>query len=77
MSHIFGAHQRPGARPPKHGAGSKKIIRWALQQLEKLKYIKKDKDGDDLKANSRILTLTGQKDMNHISTAIAIARKAK
>jgi len=74
MSHIFGAHHRPGARPPRHSAGSKKIIRWALQSLEKLKYLKKDKDGNDLKVNSRIITVQGQKDMNHIATEIAAAR---
>ena len=54
---------------------SGKVIRWGLQQLEKLKVIKKDKKGDELKVNSRILSKEGVKDLNRIATEVALAAK--
>ena len=43
-------------RTPQHEHASLKIIRWGLQQLEKQKIIKKDKKGDGLKLNARIVS---------------------
>ena len=51
-----------------HEHSSTKIIRWGLQQLEKLKLIKKDKKGDSLKLNSRILSSEGRRVLNRIAT---------
>ena len=56
LSHLFGMKNRNDGRCPSHDHGSSKIIRWSLQQLEKQKIIKKDKKGDALKLNSRIIS---------------------
>lgn len=56
LSHIYGGLYRGKVRSEKHEHGSTKVIRWCLQQLEKQKIIKKDKKGDALKINSRIIT---------------------
>jgi|NOAtaT_6_FD_contig_101_571469_length_621_multi_4_in_0_out_0_1 small subunit ribosomal protein S19e len=76
MSHIFGGKQRPGARPPRHVPGSRKLIRWALTQLEALKIVQKDKNGDELKTNSRIISKNGKSTLNEIATAVALTRRA-
>lgn len=56
MSHIYGQKYRVSSRTPRHEHASLKIIRWGLQQLEKQKIIKKDKKGDALKINSRVIS---------------------
>jgi small subunit ribosomal protein S19e len=56
LSHIYGKKYRVASRHPRHEHASLKIIRWGLQQLEKQKIIKKDKKGDALKINSRVIS---------------------
>ena len=56
------------ARTPQHGKASSKIIRWGLQQLEKNKIIRKDKKGDALKVNARIVSDEGRGTLNRIAT---------
>ena len=59
---------RYSVRTPKHEHASTKIIRWGLQQLEKNKIIKKDKKGDALKLNARIISDEGRGTLNRIAT---------
>lgn len=56
LSHIYGKQYRVPSRAPRHEHASLKIIRWSLQQLEKQKIIRKDKKGDALKINSRVIS---------------------
>jgi ribosomal protein S19E (S16A) len=56
LSHIYGGLYRGKVKSERHEHASTKVIRWGLQQLEKQKIIKKDKKGDALKINSRIVT---------------------
>lgn len=56
LSHIYGKKYRVASRHPRHEHASTKIIRWSLQQLEKNKIIRKDKKGDALKINSRVIS---------------------
>jgi len=56
LSHLYGQKYRVASRHPRHEHAHLKIIRWGLQQLEKQKIIKKDKKGDQLKINSRIIS---------------------
>lgn len=62
-------------RTPRHEHGSTKIIRWSLQQLEKQKIIKKDKKGDGLKLNSRIISDEGKGTLNRIVTEYIKSKK--
>lgn len=64
----MGKKKRLNGRPPRHEHGSTKIIRWSLQQLEKQKIIRKDKKGDGLKLNSRIISDEGRGILNRIVT---------
>ena len=68
LSHIYGGRYRGKCASEKHEHASTKVIRWGLQQLEKLKVIKKDKKGDSLKLNSRILSSEGRRQLNRIAT---------
>ena len=68
LSHIYGGKKRMNNRNPRHEHASTKIIRWGLQQLEKQKIIKKDKKGDGLKLNSRIISDEGRRTLNRIAT---------
>ena len=68
MSHLYGGRKRGDCAAEQHDHASTKIIRWGLQQLEKLKLIKKDKKGDTLKLNSRILSSEGRRVLNRIAT---------
>jgi small subunit ribosomal protein S19e len=68
LTHVYGSKKRLNNRPPRHVHGSGKIIRWGLQQLEKQKIIKKDKKGDALKLNSRIISDEGRGTLNRIVT---------
>ena len=56
LSQIYGGLYRGKCRSEYHQHAGTKVIRWGLQQLEKQKIIKKDKKGDSLKINSRIVT---------------------
>jgi ribosomal protein S19E (S16A) len=68
LSHLYGGRLRTNCKSERHEHASTKIIRWGLQQLEKLKLIKKDKKGDSLKLNSRILSSEGRRVLNRIAT---------
>lgn len=68
LSHIQGGLYRGKCRSERHQEAGTKVIRWGLQQLEKQKIIKKDKKGDSLKINSRIVTDEGRGTLNRIVT---------
>ncbi len=68
LSHIYGGLYRGKCRSERHQHAGTKVIRWGLQQLEKQKIIKKDKKGDSLKINSRIITDEGRGTLNRIVT---------
>ena len=68
LSHIYGGLYRGKVRSERHQEAGTKVIRWGLQQLEKQKIIKKDKKGDSLKINSRIITDEGRGTLNRIVT---------
>ena len=68
LSHIYGGLYRGKCRSERHQHAGTKVIRWGLQQLEKQKIIKKDKKGDALKINSRIITDEGRGTLNRIVT---------
>lgn len=65
---MYGGKDRLAGRPPRHEHAGTKIIRWSLQQLESQKIIKKDKKGDGLKLNSRIISDEGRGTLNRIAT---------
>ena len=65
---MYGGLKRGQCRPEGHEHAGTKVIRWSLQQLEKQKLIKKDKKGDELKINSRILSSEGRRTLNRIAT---------
>ena len=77
LTHLYGSAQHTGHGLPHHVNASGKVIRWGLQQLEKLKVIKKDKKGNELKVNSRIISKEGAKDLNRIATEVALANKKR
>jgi small subunit ribosomal protein S19e len=54
-----------------HATGSGKIIRYCMQQLEKVGVVKRDKK-HDLKKLSRFVTKEGQTDLNRIATQVAL-----
>jgi ribosomal protein S19E (S16A) len=60
--------KRGNCRPEGHEHAGTKVIRWCLQQLEKQKIIKKDKKGDGLKLNARIVSDEGRGTLNRIAT---------
>ena len=68
LSHIKGGRYRGNCRPEWHQHAGTKIIRWSLKQLEVQKLIKKDKKGDGLKLNSRIISDEGRRTLNRIAT---------
>ena len=68
LSHIYGGLYRGKVRSERHEHAGTKVIRWGLQQLEKQKIIKKDKKGDSLKINSRIVTDEGRGTLNRFVT---------
>lgn len=68
LSHIKGGRKRGACKSESHEHAGTKIIRWSLHQLEKQKLIKKDKKGDTLKINSRIISDEGRRTLNRIAT---------
>jgi small subunit ribosomal protein S19e len=77
LTHIYGGNHQVGSRRSHHESSSGKVIRWGLQQLEKLKVIKKGRKTHELKVNSRVISKEGVKDLNRIATEIALAQKVK
>jgi len=76
LKHIYGSKKRFGVRKPHHITASGKIIRYALQALEKLDVVKKDKKSA-LKRLSRVITERGQKDLDVIANQIGKAKYKK
>ena len=75
LSHLYGRKKHGSSTPPRHEHASTKIIRWALQQLEKQKIIKKDKKSDALKINSRVISDEGRGTLNRIATEYIKSQK--
>ena len=76
LKHLYGGKKRRGVRPPRHSTGSKKIIRYCMQQLEEQKILKKVKK-HDLKPNSRVVTNDGRRAMDNIANALNKEKKAE
>ena len=75
LSHIYGRKKQGHSTPPRHEHASTKVIRWALQQLEKQKIIKKDKKSDVLKINARVISDEGRGTLNRIATEYIKGKK--
>ncbi|KAM3131275.1 hypothetical protein pb186bvf_016593 [Paramecium bursaria] len=76
LSHLFGTRKRNDNMREKHSAGSRKVIRYLLQQLEAIKVVSRDKNSE-LKKFSRVITKEGQQDLNRIATQVALKARAK
>jgi len=66
---IYGGPQNRGPRPTKHRKASGNIIRKALQQLEKLNYVK------TVKGKGRVITSEGRSFLDNISHKLASDNK--
>lgn len=71
LTQFYGGVQCRGVLRRHHATGSGKIIRYCLQQLEKIGVVKRDKK-HDLKKLSRFITKEGQTDLNRIATQVAL-----
>lgn len=76
LKQIYGGPQCYGVMKRHHASGSGKIIRYCLQQLEKIGVVKRDKK-HDLKKLSRFVTKEGQTDLNRIATQVALENAKK
>ena len=54
LKHIYGSKWRRGVRTPRHGAGSKKIIRFCLMELVNAGILEKDKSNPTKKNSRRV-----------------------
>jgi small subunit ribosomal protein S19e len=73
LRRLYGGSERRGTVRPKFCKASGGILRWALKQLENLKVIRKikkesEKQYDELKINSRVMSNDGIKNLNRIAT---------
>ena len=68
LRHVFGGKHRLAGRPH-HVQAAAKIIRYSLQQLEKLGVVSKDKKYLEKKF-SRVITAAGQKELDIIANKI-------
>ncbi len=75
LSHMMGGNKRWGTRRNKHSSCGSKIIRFCLQELERIGVVKKDKK-HDLKKKSRVISSQGQADLNQIATQVAQKARA-
>ena len=85
MAHAFGtASSKQQRLPCHHKDAARGIIRQALQQLAKLKVVRKHKNGQViefsffhsyLQISGRVLTNTGRRDLDRIATHIAGERR--
>ena len=71
LKQFYGGVQCNGVMRRHHAKGAGKIIRYCLQQLEKIGVLKRDKK-HDLKKLSRFVTKEGQTDLNRIATQVAL-----
>ena len=76
LKNFFGGVQHKGVMKRHHGTASGKIIRYCMQQLEKIGVVKRDKK-HDLKKLSRFVTKEGQTDLNRIATQVALENFGK
>ncbi len=65
---YYGSRQARGAKPGKSAKGSGKVIRNAVQELEKLGYLAKTDKG-------RIITLKGRQYLDNVAKNVSIAKK--
>ena len=66
LQHLFGGKKRFGTRKPHHSHAAGKILRYSLQQLEKLGVVSRDKKCAEKKF-ARIITAAGQKELDIIA----------
>lgn len=76
LKEFYGGPKCYGVMRRHHSSGSGKIIRYCLQQLEKIGVLKRDKK-NDLKKLSRFVTKEGQTDLNRIATQVALENVKK
>jgi len=58
LTHLMGAKARNGVARNHHGRAGSKIIRFCLQELERIGVVKKDKK-HDLRKKSRVISSQG------------------
>ena len=66
LKHIYGGKWRRGVRTPRHGAASKKIIRYCLMELVNAGILEKDRN-NDTKRNSRRVSKAGRGQMDSVA----------
>merc|ERR1712167_352708 len=66
LKHIYGGKWRRGVRTPRHGACSKKVIRYCLMELVNAGILEKDRN-NQTKRNSRRVSKDGQRDMDSVA----------
>ena len=69
LQHLFGGKRKHGVRRPHHCTSAGKILRYSLQQLEKLGVVSRDKKYS-IKKFSRVITPQGQKELDIIASNI-------
>ena len=69
LQHIFGGNRNNGTNRSHHIHAAGKVIRYSLQQLEKLGVVSKDKKYS-IKKFSRVITPQGQKELDIIASNI-------
>eukprot|EP01015_Nassula_variabilis_P033697 TRINITY_DN8146_c0_g1_i6.p1 TRINITY_DN8146_c0_g1~~TRINITY_DN8146_c0_g1_i6.p1 ORF type:complete len:157 (+),score=37.98 TRINITY_DN8146_c0_g1_i6:153-623(+) len=74
LRHIYGGRKNMGTCKERHAPASGKVIRYCLQQLEKLGIVKRDKQSI-LKKLSRKVTADGQRDLDRIAGQVAKAAR--
>ena len=66
LKHIYGGKWRRGVRPPRHGAASKKIIRYCLMELVNAGILEKDRNAGT-KRGSRRVSKAGRGQMDSVA----------
>ena len=69
LQHLFGGKRKHGVRRKHHCESAGKILRYSLQQLEKLGVVSRDKKYS-IKKFSRVITPQGQKELDIIASNI-------
>ena len=70
LKKAYGGRANRGVRPHRHSDASGSVIRKALQALEKLKVVQVSQDG------GRMITKTGQKDLDRIAAQMMKAQQS-
>ncbi len=76
LKELYGGKHLNGVRRGHHGHGSGKVIRYCLQQLEKIGVVKKDKKVE-LKKGSRVISKEGLTDLNRVATQMVLENLKK